>query len=169
MIDMKLTPATIPLCIMKTITILPFAVALGGALAAQEAAPAPASEPQMTVQSPSSTPDKNAAEALVKEILECFSELSDALNNVTDKTSADAAAARVEEIAAALKSVQEKGRALGDPTPEVQEEIKQKYASQFEETLGKFLQASIKASINDFYGSERLLEVFQELNAGFEP
>lgn len=161
---------------MKTITILSLAAALTGIAAAETpaatttpaqtvpATPAAASTEQAAPAKTGTT--KQEAETLLKDMMSTLSDLTAAMEGVTDKATADAAAPKVAEIAANLQALQSKAEKMGEPSPEVQKEIMEQYSKQLEETVGKFLQASMKVGMANFYGSESLTKVFQAMNAG---
>lgn len=163
---------------MKTITMLSFAAVLTGIAAAETpAAPAtpapatPAASPQAVVTvtpvklTKPSLSSMKEAEVLMTEMLTTLDDLSTALEGVTDKASADAAAPKVAELGANVQALQVKSEQMGEPTPELQQEILKRYSKPLEESVGKFLQASMKVGMANFYGSEALSKAFESLGS----
>lgn len=162
---------------MKTFTILSLAAALTGIASADTpaatiapAASVPADAP--AAQTPSAKPTSakpgatgEEAETLLKEMMTSLGDLSKVLETVTDKASADAAAPKVIELSAKVKELQLRSEKMGEPSQEVQQSLMEQYSKQLEETVGKFMQASMKVGMANFYGSESLTKAFQNMSA----
>lgn len=163
---------------MKTFTILSLAAALTGLVSADTpaatpapAAPATAAAPAAQTPAAQLTPaaktgaTKEEAETLLKGMMTSLGDLAKVLETVTDKASADAAAPKVVELSAKVKELQLSSEKMGEPSQEVQQELMEQYSKQLEETVGKFMQASMKVGMANFYGSESLTKAFQNMSA----
>lgn len=158
---------------MKTFTILSLAAALTGIVSADTPATtlAPAAAPAAQIPAAKLTPaaktgaTKEEAETLLKEMMTSLGDLSKVLETVTDKASADAAASKVVELSAKIKDLQLRSEKMGEPSPEVQQALLGQYSKQLDDTLGKFMPASMKVGMANFYGSESLTKAFQNMNA----
>ncbi len=88
-------------------------------------------------------------------------EMSEVIDSVKDKASADAAAVRIPEIAKQLEELSKKGEALEEPSPEVAMQLQQLAG----EVLGKFMSLAVKMEAikqADFYGSAALKELSEK-------
>lgn len=67
-------------------------------------------------------------ESLAKDIDKTAGELVEVLEGITDKESADAAKGKLNKIAERFAAMMDEAKELGNPSPEVDKKLKEKYA-----------------------------------------
>ena len=138
---------------MKNSIFLTAAVfALAPALA-QETAPA---EPAAPAQAAAPAADAAQFETAARNLMNCMQELTAALQEVKDTASADAAAPKVKELVAKMETVSAENEKLGEPTPEIQDQVEKAIGAEFEQTMKSLGETMRPIAMNGFYDSEAL-------------
>ena len=83
-------------------------------------------------------------EKVAEDKINLIEQIADILEDVTDDASADAAAKRIEALAGEMKAVNERAKALGDPTPELNKQLEEKYKPRTQKILGRIMAVAEK-------------------------
>lgn len=134
------------------------AAALCSSFAIAQDAPA-TQEPIAAVCSP------EEAEAVLDEVIASLTEVTDTLESIQDKASADAAVSRLEAVKARMIEAQAKMDALGQPDEATQEKLAMKLLPALFNLSPRMEAAGQRIVENDCYGSEALKVLMTELFA----
>ncbi|MGN0820369.1 MAG: hypothetical protein ACI4OX_01100 [Akkermansia sp.] len=136
-------------------------IAAAATALAQDAAPAPAPAPapatQAAPKAPAALEDYKAALNAVLDISEA---LGNAIADVKDAASADAAADKVAALVTQMQAIKAKAETMGDPTEEIEQALEAYMETQIPRimAIGLKLQAmgALMDSETPFFGSEKL-------------
>jgi hypothetical protein len=103
------------------------------------------------------------AEALVDAILGKLEDMVQVLESVNDRATADAAAEKIAAIKAEVEALTAQGEALGEPDEATQERIAAKAMTVIFTIAPRIEEAGARIEENDFYGSEALKNVINEM------
>lgn len=124
---------------------------------AQAAAPAaPAAPAELSAEAQALVP-------FVDEMAACMNQISDRLDSIKDKASADAAAPKLAELFEQLKTIKTKVTEITAKNPNAQLEIQGVASEKLKAPLTRFMQSIANVAVNNGYESEALLEVFTSL------
>lgn len=133
---------------------------LAASCAFAQAAPA---TPAASAATTELSPEAQSLVPLVDEMTACMNNISDQLDSIKDKASADAAAPKLAELFDQLKTIKTKVTEITAKNPDAQLEIQSVATEKLKAPLSRFMQSIANIAINNGYESEALLEVFTSL------
>lgn len=102
-----------------------------------------------------------------QETVALLNELTDALETVKDKESADAAVSRVQEISAKMQELRTRAEALPAPGNEDEAELRAKMNNgEVRSAIRRFMVAMLDLAQTDAYGSEELINALTRMVGG---
>ena len=126
---------------------------------AQDAAPAPAPAPQ-AAPAPATTATLEDYKAALNEVLDISEALGNAIAEVKDLATADAAAEKVSALVTQMQAVKAKAETMGDPSEEIELALEAYMESQITRLMEIGLKFQSMGALMDsetpFFGSEKL-------------
>lgn len=102
-----------------------------------------------------------------QDTVSLLNELTEVLGSVKDKTSADAAVARVQEISAKMQELRARAEALPAPDSEDEAEMRAKFNNgEVRTAIRRFMVAMLDLAQTDAYGSEELINALSRMVGG---
>ncbi len=102
-----------------------------------------------------------------QETVALLNELTDTLETVKDKESADAAVSRVQEISAKMQTLRTRAEALPAPDNEDEAELRTKMNNgEVRSAIRRFMLAMLNLAQTDAYGSEELINALTRMVGG---
>lgn len=135
---------------MKKIAFIAAAALCSSFAIAQDAPLTTTQEPIAAVCSP------EEAEAIVDEVIAALTEVTETLESIQDKASADAAVSRLEAVKARMIEAQAKMDTAGQPDEATQEKLAMKLLPALFNLSPRMEAAAKRIEENDCYGSEAL-------------
>lgn len=127
--------------------------------------PATPTTPAASIDPATLSPEAQKLLPAIDEMVVNLNAVSELLEGITDKATADAAAPKLAALFDKLKKDNEKMDALAVNSEALQEELEPIAKQKLEAPLMRFMQSLMKIGMSNGYGSEALQKVFDDLQA----
>lgn len=127
------------------------------------AAPAEPATPVTPIDPATLSPEAQKLVPFIDEMAADLESVSDLLETVNDKASADAAAPKLTQLFDKLKQDNDKMEALAGNNEAIQKELEPLAKQKLEAPLMRFMQSLMKIGMSNGYESEALKKVFEDL------